>query len=359
MRMFQKNNDALSERQRMHLRRRRLLHLRRALLLLACAAILALLIATPVWIIRATRDARGERDNAKSNPPDTSQGGATDTEGDTLPDVNDSTVILGSEIQSEYAVLLDVTAGRVVAAKNANVQANPASITKVMTLLVAVENIADLDAEYTVPWQVTTHVASDATRAGLNSGDVFTLRDLLYGCILPSGADAAVALAHYVMREQTSDVAEAEALFAQKMNERAAELGAKNTHFVNVSGLHDRNHKTTAMDMALMMAAAVQNEVCREVLAAANYSSENTLRLPPAQLSDGTWHSTLFTGWLGADREGILAGKTGYTDQALHTLATYTEIDGHKYVFVSMRVNGSDKAVADARTVYTTYCGDK
>ena len=353
MRTDNRKYATTSERRRMIQRRRRMLYLRRALIILICAAVLFLLIMAPVWIVRAVRDGNhSSRDDRTPTPT------ATTTR---MPQTDDEevvppTVSLDGKVQSDYAVLLDVTTGRVVASKNPDVQANPASITKVMTLLVAVENIDNLDAEYTVPWQVTTHVALDATRAGLNSGDVFTLRDLLYGCILPSGGDAAVALAHYVSGMDADHVIDAEQWFADKMNERAKELGATNTNFVNVSGLHDRSHKTTAMDMALMMAAAMQNPICREVLSTANYSSENTLRLPAAQLADGAWHSTLFTGWLGADNHGIVAGKTGYTDQALHTLATYTEIGGHQYVFVSMHVSGSGKAVQDAVTVYEEFC---
>lgn len=343
-------------------RRRRRLYVRRGLVLLAGAAILTLLILIPIWIFGGS-DHNGGRsiwnDFIRNNKSTTTTLPTSTQAGEdpyTPPQVDESTIRLGSEIQSDYAVLLDITDGCVVAAKNADVQANPASITKVMTLLVAVENIDDLNAEYTVPWQVTTHVALDATRAGLNSGDVFTVKDLLYGCILPSGGDAAVALAHYVSGMDADSIAEAEKWFAQKMNDRAKELGAKNTNFVNVSGLHDKHHKTTAMDMALIMAEAMKNPICREVLTADRYSSENTLRLPTSQLADGTWRSTLFNSWLGVDRHGIVAGKTGYTDQALHTLATYTEIGGHQYVFVSMHVNGSSKAVQDAVTVYNEYC---
>ena len=352
---YQDLDAAIEERRRMRARRRRLLYLRRTLIILVAAALLALVIATPFWIVDAVRNHK-QKGGQLSEPTAPTTTATTAPTQPPIPAVNEETTVLGGELDGTYAVLLDVTDGRVVAAKNADVPANPASITKVMTLLVAVENIDNLDAEYTVPWQVTTHVALDATRAGLNSGDVFSLRDLLYGCILPSGGDAAVALAHYVSGMDADHVADAEKWFAKKMNERAKELGATNTNFVNVSGLHDRSHKTTAMDMALIMAAAMQNPICREVLSTPNYSSENTLRLPASQLAGGTWRSTLFTSWLGADRHGIMAGKTGYTDQAKHTLATYTEIGGHRYVFVSMHVSGSGKAVQDAVTVYEEFC---
>ena len=346
----------LAQNRRIFIRRRFRLYLRRTALILACAAILALLIATPIWIINGVRDHRQDRDEDKASTPHSSDNGGNGS-GEKDPPVVEKTVMLGAEVHSEYAALWDMTEGRLVAAKNANVQANPASITKVMTLLVAVENMDNLDAEYTVPWQVTTHVALDATRAGMNSGDVFALRDLLYGCILPSGADAAVALAHYVTGLSADHIEEAEARFAEMMNQRAAELGATNTHFVNTSGLHHKDHKTTAKDMALIMAAAMKNETCRQVLMAERYSSPATQSLPPQQLAAGEWRSTLFTSWLGADHYGIVAGKTGYTGQASHTLATYTVgADGHEYVLVTMSAKGSDKAVEDARYLFETYC---
>ena len=353
---------ALERRRRMRARRRRLLYLRRALLLLCCAAILALVIATPVWIVKGIRN---HRDRLKGSQADVNSTTTTQITAPTQPEnripaVDGQTVYLGSRIQSEYAVLLDMTDGRVVAAKNPHTMANPASITKVMTLLVAVENIPDLDAEYVMPYQVTNYVYNvdrDASVTGFVSGDVMTLRDLLYGCVLPSGADAAVALAHYVVGDRAATVADAEAMFAEMMNARAAELGAQNTNFTNTHGLHGAQHKTTAMDMALIMAAAMENETCRAVLMADRYSSPATTRLPAERLAAGEWRSTLFNSWLGSDRGGIVAGKTGYTDQALHTLATYTVgADGHEYVFVSMYVNGKDKAVSDAKTVYATYC---
>lgn len=362
METYENLDEALLRRRRMRARRRRLLYLRRALILLCGAAILALMIATPIWIVRAVRNARDDRDAADAKTPPQSDSSPQDSVDTTvkIPDVDESTVVLGSEVGSEYVVLLDMTDNRVVAAKNAHGQANPASITKVMTLLVAAENIVDLDAEYTVPWQVTTYVASmdkDASTAGLNSGDVFTMRELLYGCILPSGADAAIALADIVIGGRAADLGEAEALFARMMNERAVELGADETNFINTTGLHHTMHKTTAMDMALIMAAAMKNADCRQALMMDQYSSEHTLALMPNQLKDGTWHSTLFTEWLGNDRYGIAAGKTGYTDQALHTMASYTVgADGHEYVLVTMRVNGRDKAVADARYLFETYC---
>lgn len=191
--MEHENLDAAIERRRrMRARRRRLLYLRRALILLVAAALLALMIATPIWIVRGIRN---HRDRAKGSQADTKPTTTQTTvplpQTPAIPAVDAQTLLLRSEIVSEYAVLLDMTEGRVVAAKNPYVQANPASITKVMTLLVAVENISDLQETYTMSYKIIDPVYTQgASVTGLTSGEEVTLESLLYGCILPSGADA-------------------------------------------------------------------------------------------------------------------------------------------------------------------------
>ena len=344
--MERENLDAAIERRRrMRARRRRLLYLRRALILLIAAALLALVIATPIWIVRGIRNHRDRiRDSQADTKPTVTQSTAPLPQKPAIPAVDGHTVSLGSEIVSEYAVLLDMTEGRVVAAKNPHVQANPASITKVMTLLVAVEHIEDLQETYTMSYKIIDPVYTQgASVTGLTSGEEVTLESLLYGCILPSGADATAALADYV--------AGGEEAFAALMNEKARELGAVNTHFTNSSGLHSVYHKTTAMDMALIMAAAMANPICRQVLSAREYLIPPTPQHPEGLLQT----STMFK-HIGSRYTCVQAGKTGYTDQALNTLATYTSIGGHEYVFVSMYANGSDKALEDAHTVYREYC---
>ena len=342
---------ALAQRRRMRARRRRLLYLRRALILLVAAALLALMIATPFWIVGAVRSRRARADDSNMTPTPTVTR-PTVPEEDPIPAVDADTISLGGAIISEYAALLDMTEGRVVAAKNADLPANPASITKVMTLLVAVENIDDLDTPYTMSWKIIDPPYREgASTTGLETGEVVTLRDLLYGCILPSGADATAALADYVADHEIDYGAEDEAVFAEMMNRRAAQLGATNTHFTNASGLHAREHKTTAMDMALIMAEAMKNPVCRQVLTAREYLIPPTPQHPEGLLQT----STMFR-HIGSRNTCIVAGKTGFTDQALNTLVTYTKKDGHEYVFVSMYGNGSDKVLEDTLKVYETYC---
>ena len=338
--------EAIARRRRQRAYRRRRLYIRRCLLLLSAAAVLTVAVATPILIVRGVRRG-GEVQTDTDVTLTTTRPTVPQTPQASVPAVDGDTAMLADGVTSQYAVLLDMTDGRVVAAKNANTLANPASITKVMTLLVAVENIKDLQDTYTMSYTIIDPVYTQgASVTGLASGEEVTLESLLYGCILPSGADATAALADYV--------AGGEEAFAQMMNEKALELGAQNTHFTNSSGLHDYYHKTTAMDMALIMAAAMRDPVCRKVLMAKEY-----LIPPTPQHPDGLPQTSTMFDHIGSRDTCILAGKTGYTAQAMNTLATYARIGGHEYVFVSMYANGSDKALEDAHTVYREYCGWK
>lgn len=339
---FEDLDAALERRRRMRARRRRLLYLRRTLLILAMVAIAALVIATPIWIINAVNSHRADvsvDDPAPDAPPTT-----TTVPPPRFPAVDADTISLEGKVDGTYAVLLDMTDGCVVAAKNANVAANPASITKVMTLLVAVENIENLSDEYTMSYTIINPLwEQGASITGLESGETVTLNDLLYGCILPSGADATIALANYV--------AGSEEAFAALMTRKAMELGCTNTHFTNSSGLHDRDHKTSAMDMALIMAAAMENEVCRRVLSTREYVMTPTDHHPEGLTMLSTLFKTL-------DQSVIKAGKTGYTAQARNTLVTYTKgADGHEYVYVTMDNSNRQAAVNDSLTVYKDFCG--
>lgn len=335
---------AIERRRRMRARRRRLLYLRRTLLIVACAAILALVIATPIWIINKVLS-RGDA-AVEDPPPSTTAPAAPATTAPSAryPVVDDTTISLEGRVDGTYALLLDMTDRCVVAAKNADVAANPASITKVMTLLVAVEHIPDLDAEYTMSYTIINPLwEQGASITGLESGETVRLRDLLYGCILPSGADATVALACHV--------AGSEEAFALMMNEKAAQLGCTNTHFTNSSGLHDGGHKTTARDMALIMAAAMENAECRQVLSTRDYTIPPTDHHPEGLSMVSTLFKTL-------DQSVIKAGKTGFTDQARNTLVTYTKgADGHEYVYVTMDNGGRQSAINDTLQVYKDFCG--
>ena len=331
-----------------HRRRRR--WFRRRQRILEIGVIVALVAVITVLILIFTGDDEPKTsDSTVSTPTNTPVAVDPEPAVPSYPIATATTAELGETVDADYAVLVDVTTGQIVAQKGADSQVYPASVTKVMTLLVAVENATDMNQTFKMSYTFLDPLYLDeATMAGFSSGEEVTVRDMLYGCILPSGADATVGLAHLL--------AGSEEAFARVMNQKAAELGLKNTHFVNSSGLHNRDHYTTPLDMAVVMAAAMKNPTCREVLSAYQYTTASTPQHPEGLLLT----STMFSRMYGDEPEGatIIAGKTGYTPQAMHTMVSYAEGDnGHDYVFVSMYGTDKWKATYDAINVLTAFCG--
>ena len=328
-------------------RKKRILLLRRIGLLL-CAAVL---LTGVLYFGLSWAFSRGETE------PLQNESAPQESPVDSIPDqpevptltVDDTVQEMGGFIDAKYGVLVDVTEGRIVAQKAPDTRSYPASIAKIMTLLVSVEHIEDLEDTFEVTYAITDPgYLQGASMAGFKNKEQVTMRDLLYGCILPSGADATAALAHVV--------AGSEEAFADLMNQKAEELGLENTHFSNASGLHQSDFYTTPKDMALILMAAMENETCRMVLCEDSYLTNKTPQNP-----DGLQlYSTLFSRMYGTEPEGatIIAGKTGYTTEAGHTMASYAKgDDGHDYIFVSM--DGTDKwqATYDAINVLTRFCG--
>lgn len=256
------------------------------------------------------------------------------------PQITDRTQYISSEINCEYGVLVDTQTHEILVSKNANDRIYPASMTKIMTLLVAVEHIDNLDDTFLITNEMIAPLyEQDASCVGFKGGEYVTIRDLLYGLILPSGADAAVALAQYV--------AGSEEQFAELMNEKAKDLGLKNTHFVNTSGLHDENHYSTPVDIAVILQEAINNNLCRQVLSTEDYITESTEQHP-----DGiSLKSSMFSRMYGDEVEGvtIIGGKTGYTDEAGQCLASFARKDGKEYIAVV------SKGVGKYNTVYDTF----
>lgn len=284
-------------------------------------------------------------------PPETVVTVPADPEPPTVlhPVADNQTVTLTTEVDAPCAILVDVTEGRIVAQKNADKRGYPASITKMMTLLVAVENTEDFDSTYEMTFDIVNDTYQQgASRAGFAVGEKVTVTDLLYGCILPSGADATIGLANHLSGS--------EAAFVTLMNRRCEDLGLKDTHFENTSGLHGDGHYSTAADMAVILMAAMQDETCKEVLSAVKYTTAKTPENP-----DGLeLYSTMFSRMYGDEPTGatVIAGKTGYTTEAGHTMASYAEgEDGHDYVVVTMGGSNRWKATYDCINLLTRYVG--
>lgn len=260
-----------------------------------------------------------------------------------------STVTLGSEIDSSYAVVIDADAGTILAEKAANTRINPASMTKVLTLLVAAEHVTDLDDTFTMTIEITDYCyVNDCSVVGLEIGETVPIRELLYGTILPSGADAAMALATYVAGSQEA--------FVELMNDKLDELGLSDTaHFTNCVGLYDENHYCTVYDMALILRAAMENDLCREVLDARTYETAPTAEHPEGQVLSN-WFLRRIEDRFTGDFQ-IVGGKTGYVVQAGSCAASCGAApDGSLYFCVTGDASSSWQAIYDHTVLYQTYC---
>ena len=263
--------------------------------------------------------------------------------------VTEETQTLDLELYSEYALLIDLESNTVIAQKNADQRIFPASMTKVMTVLTAAGHIENWDETFTMTQSIIDPLfLADASMAGFVHGEEVSMMDLLYGAVLPSGAEATEALA--------ISVAGSEAQFATLMNEKAQELGLQDTHFVDASGLHDENHYTTLSDMAIIMQAALDEPHCREVLTAVHHTSASTEQHP-----DGVAMTNKFLYRIGPQQTGsvdIQAAKTGYTAQAMNCCVSYgTMENGRKAICVTAHAWTGDYCIADHLALYGTYCG--
>ena len=257
------------------------------------------------------------------------------------------TVLVDSKITSDAVLFIDTKNNSIVAKRNEDKKMYPASTTKIMTLLVAVENITDYDDTFQMTYQITDPLYKDgATVAGFSAGEVLNMNDLIYGTILPSGGDAAIGLA--------IKIAGSEKAFVELMNKKAEQLGLKSTHFTNCTGLFDKNHFTTAKELAIILRAAMQNPVCKKVLSAQKYTTSSTNKHPNGLPLE----NTLFKYMYGTEPEHavILGGKTGFVNESGYCIASFGEdSSGNEFVCVTLGGKSRWPAVFDQINIYKTY----
>ena len=249
---------------------------------------------------------------------------------------------------SRHGVLMDVQSGKVLAQKRADERAAPASLTKMMTVLLAIEAEPNLDKQVTLPEDIFPALLTEnASMAGFVPGETVTVRDLLYGAMLPSGAECCEALARLVSGSEES--------FAARMNQKAAELGMKNTHFTNATGLTDTEHYSSAADLAKLLQAALHNTTFRTIFTTEHYTTTATAQHPEGVSLTSTLLGKLDGTELpeGAQIEG---GKTGYTAAAGLCLASLATVNGKEYILVTLAAPGDHGTeqynILDAVKVY-------
>ena len=228
------------------------------------------------------------------------------------PETMDDTELVPPTVTAQAAILMDADTKTILYEKNAYEKHYPASITKLMTALLAIENLQPND-QITFSKEAIS-IEPGSSHIGIKVDEILTVDQALHGLLLMSANEVANGLGEAV--SGTLDD------FANRMTERAKELGAQNTHFVNAHGLHDENHYTSAFDMALIGSYLAENDYFLQIM------KDSTYEIPPTNITDETRYlyqqhymvnparnAKLY-------REDVIGGKTGYTDQARHTLVT-------------------------------------
>lgn len=263
---------------------------------------------------------------------------------------NESTSgIYSDAVISTHALLIDESTDTIVAAKGEKDRISPASMTKVLTVLVAAEHVSEeqLDDTFTMTIDITDYsYVNDCSNVGFLVDEKVPVKDLFYGTILPSGGDAAVGLATYVAGSHEA--------FVDLMNQKLKELGISDSaHFTNCVGLYDADHYCTLYDMAIIMKAALQNELCREVLKTRCYTTT-----PTEQHPEGITISNWFLRRI-EDKEtgGEVAGaKTGFVNESGSCAVSYEIADnGVPYICVTAGSTSSWRCIYDHVEIYNRY----
>lgn len=216
-------------------------------------------------------------------------------------------------ISAAAAIVIDEASGAVLYEKDADRQLAPASLTKIVTAKLVLESGVALDTPVTV--DVDSRLMRGSSVMGLQPGDVFTVRDLLYGLMLPSGNDAAIALGRAV--------AGSDRVFVERMNALAWKMGLRNTNFANAHGLSARNHYTSARDLAYLSRYAMSDPVLREIVRTPSYVASGSRMIEMTNVN-------LFLGQFpGAD--GL---KTGFTNRAGKTIVATATREGRRVYVV-------------------------
>ncbi len=241
-------------------------------------------------------------------------------------------------VNSQAAIVMEASTGAILYSKNIHEQHYPASITKILTALLALEN-SSLGETVTFSKEAIYDVDLDSSRIGIDVGEKLTMEQCLYGIMLESANEVSYAIAEHISGSVES--------FSELMNKKAAELGCTDSNFVNPHGLPEPNHYTSVYDMALIARAAINNDTFRQITGTRTYA------IPPTNIQDETRylanHHKFIKGNI--DFDGAIGGKTGYTSLAKYTLVSFAERNGITLISVIMYCDSIDHEYADTASL--------
>lgn len=239
----------------------------------------------------------------------------------------------GPQIYAESAIVMEASSGAILYNKDMDMKNYPASITKIMTALLTLENCS-LDETVTYSYNATHTIDAGSSSIYTTEDEQLTVEQSLYALMLESANECANGLAEHVAGSVDA--------FAEMMNQKATELGCTNTHFANANGLHNDNHYTSAHDMALITKAAIQNEDFLRISGTAKYQMQPTNKRD--EITYMTNHHYMIAPYKGVTKyldDSVIAGKTGNTSVAKGTLVTVAERNGMTLIVVTMRTQST------------------
>lgn len=261
--------------------------------------------------------------------------------------VTENTISLGENVVSSNAIFVDIASQTILARKDETSRIVPASMTKVLTLLVAVENIENLNDEFVMTDEILDYCfTNDCIVVGFEKGEAVTIKDLLYGAILTSGADAALGLAEYIAGSEED--------FVVLMNEKLEAMGLSDSaHFTNCVGIYDERHYCSVYDMAVIMEAAVKNKTCREILSAHTYTTSETEQHPEGILISNWFLRRIEDKDTGGE---VICAKTGYVLQSGNCAVSYgVDKKGREYICVTVNAYNKWKCTEDHVYLYKRF----
>lgn len=230
----------------------------------------------------------------------------------------------GPVVSAEAAILMEADTGTILYAKNIDEKLYPASTTKMLTCLIAAERCS-MNETVTFSHTAVDAVPSDGSNMGIDAGESLSMEECLYGIMVASANEVANAVGEHIAGSLEE--------FTALMNQRAAELGCRNSHFMNANGLYDDNHYTSAYDLALIARAYFQNDILKRV------GNTKTYHFIPTATQPDDFYKTNTHGLINGEYsyEGIIGGKTGYTSEAGRTLVTGCEQNGMRLICVVLK----------------------